>query len=143
MNNKKILWQKLVTPFEPVDKDPELLGDIGIEDFTEYSEWEEYEQQKEITEDNKEDVSKMNTKAIITPMGVIPFNESTACTKTFKFWIGHTNFDISSKIQQIIEKTKGVETLDVFTRYRFRVSIGKAFQDRSVMENIQSKIYET
>jgi|TARA_B100001094_G_scaffold332448_1_gene404542 hypothetical protein len=143
MNNKQILWEKWVNPFEPLDKDPEFLDDISIEDFSEYAEWEDYEQQKEINEKNKEeDVSKMNTKAIITPMGVIPFNEGTACTKTFKFWIGHTNFSISSKIQHIIEKTEGVETLDIFTRYRFRIGIGKAFQDRSVMENIQNKVYE-
>lgn len=143
MNNKQILWQKWVNPFEPLDKEPEFLDDISIEDFSEYSEWEDYEQQKDINEKNKEeDVSKMNTKAIITPMGVIPFNENTACTKTFKFWIGHTNFDISAKIQETIEQTEGVETLDVFTRYRFRISIGKAFQDRSVMERIQNKLYE-
>tara|TARA_Y100000385_G_scaffold177200_1_gene183215 strand:- start:1013 stop:1450 length:438 start_codon:yes stop_codon:yes gene_type:complete len=143
MNNKKILWQKWVNPFEPLDKEPEFLDDISIEDFSEYSEWEDYEQQKDINEKNKEeDVSKMNTKAIITPMGLIPFNESTACTKTFKFWVGHTNFDISAKIQQTIEQTEGIETLDVFTRYRFRISIGKAFQDRSVMERIQNKLYE-
>jgi len=76
MNNKQILWEKWVNPFEPLDKDPEFLDDISIEDFSEYAEWEDYEQQKEINEKNKEeDVSKMNTKAIITPMGVIPFNE--------------------------------------------------------------------
>jgi hypothetical protein len=55
--------------------------------------------------------------------------------------MGHTNFDISKKIAQIIERTDGVETLDIFTRYRFRVSIGKAFDDSETMRNINKTIY--
>jgi hypothetical protein len=55
--------------------------------------------------------------------------------------MGHTNFDISKKIAQMIERTDGVETLDIFTRYRFRVSIGKAFDDSETMRNINKTIY--
>lgn len=68
-------------------------------------------------------------------------NENTASGKLFNFWMGHTNFDISKKIAQIIERTDGVETLDIFTRYRFRISIGKAFNDSETMRNINKTIY--
>ena len=73
-------------------------------------------------------------------MGLIPYNEYTASSKIFNFWIGHTNFNLSKKIANIIEKTDGVETLDVFTRYRFRIGIGKVFEDRDVMKNIENNV---
>ena len=43
----------------------------------------------------------------------------------------------------MIEKTDGVETFDVFTRYRFRVGVGKAFSDSETMREINSRVYET
>ena len=74
-------------------------------------------------------------------MGIIPITENTASNKIFNFWLGHTNFDITKDIALLIEETTGVETLDIFTRYRFRISVGKAFDDSSVMRNINKKVY--
>ena len=62
--------------------------------------------------------------------------------KYFKFWIGHTNFDITPKVSDIIEKIEGVEVLNIYTRYRFRIGIGHCFKDRNVMSFIQEKINE-
>jgi hypothetical protein len=45
----------------------------------------------------------------------------------FDAWICHTNFTISSKIIAQISKVPGVELLKPLTRYRFILSIGKAF----------------
>ena len=78
-----------------------------------------------------------------TPMGIIPMTENTASGKIFNFWVGHTNFDITKKVADMIEKTDGVETFDVFTRYRFRVGVGKAFSDSETMREINSRVYET
>jgi len=80
-------------------------------------------------------------KAVATPMGIIPINESTTSGKVFNFWVGHTNFNISKPIAEVIENAEGVETLDIFTRYRFRISVGKAFDDSTVMRNINTKVY--
>ena len=74
-------------------------------------------------------------------MGIIPINESTTSGKVFNFWVGHTNFNISKPIAEVIENAEGVETLDIFTRYRFRISVGKAFDDSTVMRNINTKVY--
>lgn len=129
----KIIWQKWMDPFgkdeEPFDFDP-YVGN--------------YENDEEIEEDQEELNIKQQPqaiKAIATPMGIIPFNDNTASGKIFNFWMGHTNFDISKNIANIIEKIEGVETLDIFTRYRFRVAIGKAFDDSQIMRNINQKIY--
>jgi hypothetical protein len=75
-------------------------------------------------------------------MGIVPMNEHTASGRIFNFWTGHTNFNITKNIFSIIDSTPGVECLDIFTRYRFRIAIGKAFNDSSVMKDIQETIYD-
>jgi hypothetical protein len=87
-------------------------------------------------------IKSNSIRVMATPMGIIPVTENTASSKIFNFWVGHTNFNISRKIAQIIEDTSGVETLDVFTRYRFRIAIGKVFTDSNVMKNINDNVYE-
>ncbi len=81
-------------------------------------------------------------KMLLTPMGMIPYNENTATSSIFNFWVGHSNFDISPEICGLIEQAYGVETLDIFTRYRFRIGVGKVFDDGDVMRNINHIIYQ-
>jgi hypothetical protein len=56
--------------------------------------------------------------------------------------MGHTNFDITRRVAETIEITEGVETLDIYTRYRFRISVGKAFEDSMVMRTINKNVYK-
>jgi len=139
MANKKnlIIWQKWQDPFG--EKDDELEDKIDnffddTEDPAEYSE-------DSLIESHQKILSKQ-IKVIATPMGIIPMNENTSSGKIFNFWTGHTNFDITKGVCNIIETTYGVETLDIFTRYRFRISVGKAFIDSVVMNDIQASVYE-
>jgi hypothetical protein len=136
MNNQNIIiWQKWQDPFGEKDSD-----DL---EQTEYDKFFNEEGADEELENIKSDIfDKKQIKVIATPMGIIPINENTASGKIFNFWLGHTNFDITKKIFDIIEKTEGVETLDIFTRYRFRISVGKAFTDSVVMKDIQESAYE-
>jgi len=140
-----IMWQKWADPFGEDDSN-ELLDSLsdGAEDDSEYDNF--YDSNKEInnTEKNKKKfiTSKHNIRVMATPMGIIPVTENTASGKIFNFWTGHTNFDITPKIALLIEQTSGVETLDIFTRYRFRIAIGKAFKDASVMQKINETVYE-
>lgn len=82
----------------------------------------------------------VNGPAIMTPMGIVPITEYTDIEKIFKFWNGHTNFDIDENVFAIIEETPGVESFDVFTRYRFRIGIGQLFKDRDVMNAINNNV---
>lgn len=134
---KTIIWQKWKDPFGEKDDDIDLddeysnfLNDVddGIDEDRKNTNLDELLNNKQI-------------KVIATPMGIVPINENTASGKIFNFWIGHTNFNITKYIADLIEKTDGVETLDIFTRYRFRIGIGKAFTDASVMKDIQESIY--
>ncbi len=135
-----IIWEKWRDPFLGYDENdidieaeplPPFINDLD-----------------EDTEDDEEPLSPITqtskpVRVIATPMGLIPYNEYTASGKIFNFWIGHTNFNITKNIARIIETTNGIETLDVFTRYRFRIAIGKAFEDRNIMKAIDDRIKES
>lgn len=130
MQNKEenlIIWQKWFDPFG---------DDEENHDFDD-----ENEDDDDYTIDNLSQFQKP-LKAIATPMGIIPYTENTASGKIFNFWMGHTNFNITSTIASVIELTEGVETLDIFTRYRFRIAIGKAFDDSKVKTDINHKVYK-
>jgi hypothetical protein len=120
-----IIWEKWVDPFG------QNMDSV---------EWPGYDElDSEDDHITKPKITKIH--AISTSMGIIPYNEHTDCTKIFNFWIGHTNFNLTSKIVSIIENLDGVETLDIFTRYRFRVAFGKAFNDSDIMSTISNTIY--
>jgi len=124
-----IIWEKWVDPYG---------NDLDT------VEWPGYDNEDIINDDdhNENNIKYKKINVIATTMGIIPFNEHTDCTKIFNFWIGHTNFDITKNIAQLLQTINGVETLDVFTRYRFRISFGKAFEDRDIINNINNKIKE-
>lgn len=136
-----IIWQKWLDPF---GEDTEVVQQEATEDFE--NSWSEYEEDSGpdqlLSEENKISYNKIKmTKVIATPMGIIPIDENTASGKIFNFWVGHTNFNITKLISSVIERTPGVECLDIFTRYRFRIAIGKAFNGSDVMKDIQDAVY--
>lgn len=100
---KKIAWEKWKDPFEAPDDDDDEIND--------------YDKKK----------TGRHMRAVMTSMGVMPITEYNTPGKTFDFWVGHTNFSITRDVHKLIEAIDGVETFDVFTRYRFRIGIGKLF----------------
>lgn len=120
LSEPKIIWEKWIDPYG----------------FDEYN----IDHDNDDSIDTDIDYLQRPNKVLATTMGIIPYNENTDCSKIFNFWIGHTNFNLSNKIASIISEINGVETLDIFTRYRFRVSFGKAFTDRDVMNEINTTI---
>ena len=137
MNNKSenlVIWEKWRDPFLGYDEN-EI--DVDKVNFTD----EETNDDLEDAIDNQNIKQSDAVKVIATPMGIIPITENTASSKIFNFWIGHTNFNITKKLAEIIEDTEGVEALDIFTRYRFRIAIGKTFIDSHVMRNINDNVY--
>lgn len=135
-----IVWEKWYSPFGEDDEEQEEL--ISEEDLGQLLE-EESDYQSE-AEERSLSISKQLSKQkfMITPIGIMPITDNTESTKIFNFWTGHTNFNISNNIASIIESCDGVETLDIFTRYRFRIAIGKIFKESDVMYSINEKVYE-
>lgn len=135
MNTKQediIIWQKWADPFgEKEDENSDELDNFYGSD----------EEDPEEESFNSVINPPKPIKVIATPMGIIPVNDDTASGKIFNFWTGHTNFNITAEIAKLIENCDGVECLNIFTRYRFRIAIGKAFTDSIVMKEIQDTIY--
>lgn len=130
MQEPLIVWEKWVDPFGQA---------------LEEAKWTDYENEIDTIDDieyiDDDEMEMRPIKAIATPMGIIPYNELTAPSSLFNFWVGHTNFDINKKVANIIDKSEGVEILDIFTRYRFRIGIGKCFNDSETMKLINDNIY--
>ena len=58
----------------------------------------------------------------------------------FNFFIAHTNFYITLDVVVFISLVKGVESLDVLSPYRFRISIGKLFEVDPVLSLITEEL---
>jgi hypothetical protein len=131
-----IIWQKWFDPFGEDDTEHKPSIDLDHNE-------DQYEDEDDDNNHSEPSYaySKKPLKAIATPMGLIPYTENTASSKIFNFWVGHSNFDLTSEIVDVIENTEGTETLDVFSRYRFRIAIGKAFDDAKVMKSINDRVY--
>lgn len=124
LNEPLIIWEKWSNP---------LLKDTDIDEDPIDTEYPDFN-------DDHNNTLK-NTKVIITPLGIVPFDELNDCDSIYNFWTGHTNFNISNTVASIIEEVSGVETLDIFTRYRFRIGVGKAFKDGEVIADINNTVY--
>ena len=142
MSNFQIVWEKWRDPFLGYDE-----NEIDIENthaakfFNDIVDEDNIDDEEETLEDEEQMVSlEKPVRIIYTPMGIIPYNEYTASSKIFNFWVGHTPFSITKAIAYVIENTDGVETLDIFTRYRFRIAIGKVFKETDVMQDINKNI---
>ena len=79
-------------------------------------------------------------KSILTPFGILPLTERSLASRHFKFWVGHSNFQLTKNMCLLIQQTEGVEAFDVLTPYRFRIAIGKLFVDRNVMTTVRDNM---
>lgn len=117
---KEIFWDKYKSPLIS----PEIENE---EDDDEY----------------EKKISKTNHQlgpCIVGPMGVIPVGEHNLPGKNFNFWMFYTNFNIDANVVNILDNLPGVETLDIFTRYRGRIGIGKLFEEDEVKENVEKAL---
>ena len=141
----KIVWEKWADPYgENIDdiewpgwdaeKDKDLKTPEGMDEYN--------PELIEELEQEKRDLFKKPMRLVMTPFGVIPLTEYTTPSKIFNLWVGHTNFSITENVKKIIEEIDGVETLDIFTRYRMKVGIGKVFKPAQVTNNIDKKLKE-
>lgn len=125
--NHLIVWEKWVDPFDIEENTPQETSEDEDPMFGE----------DQVLPPNH----MIHTKAIITPIGVVPLYD-LSMSEMFNFWIGHTNFNLTKDISSVIEQSDGVEILDVVSRYRFRIGIGKIFTDRDVMKSINDNVYD-
>ena len=155
MARKRIVWQSWIDPLcGNIDKyyPKSVLEDKNTneDENDEYSDDSEEAFQKKImqmAEDEKMSPADMirenrekSSKVLMSPIGMIPVMDHHYISDNFNLWIGHTNFDITPNIANTIQKIEGVETLEIYTRYRFRIGIGRAFDFNEVRLKIEDVI---
>lgn len=124
MDKKIIKWMKWVDPMNRAEDEEE----------NEFVEENIYEQE---TEYDKAQEIKFSKQIVLTTIfGAVPLHSNNKIEKFFNFYVGHTNFKITQQIKTVIDDWDGIETLDIFSPYRFRVSIGLAFDTKEVLKGL-------
>jgi len=149
---RQIIWQKWIDPYGDDINETEWPGAFGDFDTDSLPKDEEGRIIKKPNIEDDEDWKETQPtkvqiapptkpfKLFATPMGFVPMTEWTTPSKVFNFWIAHTNFRITREIQEILDTTDGVECLDVFTPYRWRIAIGHAFNTGMVKEQVMRNL---
>ncbi len=123
----KVLWEKWLDPFDTSNNKSEPDDD----DDDEKSDYEALE------EERYEGHGPIVGKFLASQFGVLPINENFSPSKLFNFWVCHTNFTITKPIMQSLNAIDGVEGLQIVSRYRFRIAIGRLFDEEEVKDNIR------
>src|SRR5688572_20132531 len=116
---KSLVWEKWLDPLGSNLNDVEFPGALGHPDNEDDDEEEWID---DIPLNNKKlPIPSRGFQLFYTPMGVMPMTDYMTPDKNFNFWVAHTNFNIGAKAKLLIESVPGVESLFVFSRYRFRI----------------------
>ncbi len=130
--SKRIKWEKWADPFR--DDEPKDIKNADDEERTYKDSYEEAEQSQRRT--------RYSGPVLVGPMGIIPITENNSPSKVYNFWMLHSNFNLSEPVVNQLKQCPGVETLDVFTRYRARIGIGKVFNEEKVKKRINKALCE-
>lgn len=131
---KEIIWEKWSDP---------LLGNVKRIDDSGDSESDDFHD--DVFSELQEEFDFNSSKLINTPFGMFSVSDEALLGSRFNFWIMHTNFDITEKIVEIVKKTPGVESLDVYSRYRLRIGVPNSglFDAPVVRKQINDSIMES
>jgi len=126
-----VYWERWADPY--MADEEELLDSATPESEEEIS----FSHESELEENMMQLPSFSPIKTIFTPFGVLPLTEQSLASNHFKMWVGHTNFKLTKDFYKVIGSVEGVEAIDIFSPYRFRIAVGKLFVDRGVMTRVR------
>ncbi len=61
-------------------------------------------------------------------------------TTNFDCWLAHCNFPITNELVLKLNKAEGIEYLDILSKYRFLIGLGKAFTLSDVRINLEKEL---
>jgi hypothetical protein len=132
---RSLVWQKWFDPLGSNINDFEFPGAIGTMETDEI-----FEEDDDEYDNTKIQLPGRGLRLVYTPFGVLPITEYNNPDKNFNFWVCHTNFNISKSVKEAIEAVDGVESLTIFSRYRFRIGVGQLFDASQVKSDIQKAL---
>jgi hypothetical protein len=134
---KKIAWEAWIDPYhsnaEQFGENTKINASI-----TEFG-------YKDKEDDEDQPVFGISPNPTIgTPFGLLSVTDDSLASSKFDFWTMHTNFDITVDFIKQLERISGVETIQVFTRYKLRIGFPKThfFNSADTKNKIQKLIDE-
>ena len=127
MSNKKIAWERW---------DEDVVEQEMVENF--FAQF-ETEEELEEAQDALSFLEKIPS-LVTTPMGMYQLHDKMNIMNQFDCWMGYTNFDITTSVQEVLESVEGVELLEVMSRYRFFLGVGKLFDFSDVRVEIEEAL---
>jgi hypothetical protein len=129
---KEIGWQKYEDTLEEQMNSP--LLDMLFETAT--KNMQQTEEEYDGTEYSDQEIEDTNT--LINISGQIA--KDIAMVSNFDCWMGHTNFNITPKLKDVLDTVDGVEVLKICSRYRFFIGVGKMFDFANVRKSIEDSL---
>lgn len=141
---KKIAWQKYEDYIEKQLSSPILINILQNLASLQNNIIKDEEADDEEDDDYDIDDEIKPNKIITTPFMPLTnqLMEDISMLSTFDCWIGHTNFDVTHNIKNILDEIPGIELLKICSRYRFFIGIGKLFDFKNVRKDIENAIIE-
>lgn len=135
--SKKIAWEKFTPSYESKKFDVHEID-------------EEEDREEDLEEDSEEMPEMlgfvnldqiMSRRKIKTPFGYYEIDDDFSPYNMFDCWVGHTNFKITKKDFNILNKEiDGIGCLKVLSPYRFFIGIEKMFSFPAVRIQIQKDL---
>lgn len=145
-NTKKIGWQKYEDYLEKQLTSPMLthiIQNIAMQHLEKMGDIEDELDEEDEEEDEDYDLFDKK-KNIIHSSPMVPITpqlmDDVAMLSSFDCWLGHTNFDLTHGIKDVLNKVPGIEVLKICSRYRFFVGIGQMFDFTEVRNDIEKAI---
>lgn len=145
MIERKVIWVKWRDPVAPcaMDKSGRRIIEMDTEDdddIEDESARDSFLDDDAVKYDDRPESYGLGP-AIVGPNGIIPLHEHNIPSRLHNFWMAHTNFDLRADgcVAKIVG-TPGVETFTPFTRYRFRISVGRLFEQDEVKQGVTNAL---
>jgi hypothetical protein len=75
-----------------------------------------------------------------TPFGLWKVDDVMHPYRQFELWMGNANFTITDEIADTLERVPGVEVLQIMSRYKFIIGVGKLFDFHEVRLAIEKHL---
>lgn len=140
---RKIGWQKYEDMLEHQLESPLLESFIRKIHGTENDNFDEIDLDELSEEEVRfiESLEERPNQNLMVPIDE-KLMENITLANNFDCWMGHTNFNITKKIRDTLQKTEGVEVLKICSRYRFFIGVGRMFDFKDVRKTIEDSFLE-
>lgn len=98
------------------------------------------EDYKPIIQEKLDDDEDDERNLVNTPFGIYRMNDSMNPVRQFKLKLVDINFPLTIGIKAIIDRIAGIEVFFPITQYKFIIGIGKAFDEKEVIQNLRNTL---